>query len=150
MYEFALLDFAVPEGCNRLFFIFLADSHGHGDFTEGELTHVITVGHELSSFNSLERLLEFEEGDGSGEADRLTRLIRLVSEIPNVNTILLGNEYHTRTGGRESSTSVVGVLSVFRSENRFFHFFKRSFPEAEMEVVDSQEHIIVEGRAFKG
>lgn len=147
--EFTLLDFTVPEGSNGLFFIFLADSHGHGHFTEGKLTHFVTISHKLSSLDTFERLLELEEGNGGGKAQSLRGFIGLIREIPDVDTILLCNEDHTRSGGRESSTSVVGGLGVFRPKDRFFHFFKRSFPKAEMEVMDSQEHIIVEGRAFQ-
>jgi hypothetical protein len=103
----------------------------------------------LSSLDTFERLLELEEGNGGGKAQSLRGFIGLIREIPDVDTILLCNEDHTRSGGRESSTSVVGGLGVFRPKDRFFHFFKRSFPKAEMEVMDSQEHIIVEGRAFQ-
>jgi len=91
-------------------------------------------------------LLEFEESNSGGEADSLTRLIGLISEIPNVDTILLSNEDDSRTCGGESSASVVGGLSVFRSEDGLFHVLLRvginsggrSFPEAEVEVVDGK------------
>jgi len=93
--------------------------------------------------------LEFEESNGGGKAQGLRGLIGLIREIPNVDTILLSNEDDTRSGGGESSTGVVGGLGVFRSEDRLFHFLNRSFPEAEVEVVDCEEHIIIEGRAFE-
>jgi hypothetical protein len=93
--------------------------------------------------------LEFEESNGGGKAQSLRGLIGLIREIPNVDTILLSNEDDTRPGGGESSTGVVGGLGVFRSEDGLFHFLERSLPEAEVEVVDGEEHIIIEGRAFE-
>jgi len=94
-------------------------------------------------------LLEFEESNSSSKVESLTRLIGLICEIPNINTILLSNEDNSRTCRGEGSASVVGRFSVFRSEDRFFHILDRSLPEAEVEVVDGKDHVIVERRAFE-
>jgi len=103
----------------------------------------------LSSLVAFKGLLELEESNGRGEADSLTGLIGLVRKVPNVDTVLLGNEDHSRSGGRERSAGVVGGLSVFRAEDRLFLIFKRCLPQAEVEVVDGEEHVIVEGGAFE-
>lgn len=103
----------------------------------------------MSSLVAFKGLLELEEGDGRGEADSLTGLIGLVRKVPNVDAVLLGNEDDSRPGGGEGSAGVVGGFSVFGAEDRLFLIFKRRLPQAEVEVVDGEQHVVVEGRAFQ-
>ena len=62
---------------------------------------------------------------------------------------MFGDEDHTRASGRECSASIVRPFSVFGAENRLFHVFKGSFPEAEVVVVHCEEHVIVERRPLE-
>jgi hypothetical protein len=110
---------------------------------------LITIGEVLLFILMLE-LLEFEIGDGAGcEVQVQAGFVRLVAEVPHVDTVGLGNENYTWSRWGERSTGVVGAEGVRRSEDWVLEV-TRDFPDGKVEVVDCDQEIIVEWRPFKG
>ena len=96
-------------------------------------------------------VLELEVGNGAGrEVEGQTWLVRLIKEVPNVDTVGLRNEYDTGTSWRESSTSVVGAVSWSRAEDGVLSILEINLPNSEMEVMNGQEEVGVEWRSFQG
>lgn len=95
-------------------------------------------------------LLEFEIGDRTGgEVQVQARFVRLIAEVPYVDTVGLRNENYTWSCWGECSTRVVGSEGVGRSEDWVLEV-TRDFPDGKVEVMDCDQEIIVEWRPFKG
>lgn len=144
----ALDDFVVPEFLDLLLFILLRTSQVLRHFLEVEGSiSLITVRHQLvlnGSFSVL--VLELEVGDclrGEVHLDRW--LVRLVVEVPNIHTVILGDEDHTWARRREGATSVLGATRVRGSEDWLVAIQHRHFPDSEVEVMDREQKVIVEG-----
>lgn len=83
------------------------------------------------------------------EVEGQTWFVGLVEEVPNVDSVRLGNENNSRTRRREGSASIMSSKSGSRYENRFIVFFKVYFPNSKLEIVDSEKQIGVERRPLK-
>ena len=106
-----LLDLLVPELVNILSFIFLDVLEVSWHFVQEEGSVVfVSVGHILLIVGVFEILeLAVHEGTG-GEIKGQRGLVRLVQEVPDVDTIGLRDEDHTWSSRREGTTGVVGSI----------------------------------------
>ena len=91
-------------------------------------------------------LLELEVGDSLRSQVHLDGgLVGLVVEVPDVDAVVLRDEDDTRSGRRESATSVLRATSVSRAENGLFTLKKTDLPNGEVEIVDGEKQVVVEG-----
>jgi len=95
-------------------------------------------------------VLELEVSNGSSsKAQGETRLVALVQEVPDINSISLGDEDDSRPSRRESPTSIVRTKGVGRAEDRLLKFLQGSFPNAEVKVMHCQKYVFVKGRTLQ-
>lgn len=135
----ALLNLPVPQVLDVLLLILLFVFEGHRYLVEEEsATFTVSVSHELLVVVLLQ-VLEGHHHGTSGEVERQTWLVRLVQEVPNVESSCLSDEDDTRTSRGKGATSVVGAESQRRPEDGLFGVLKRHFPQGEMEVMNSQD-----------
>ena len=92
--------------------------------------------------------LELEVCDSwGGEIEGKGGLVRLVNKVPNVDSVCLSDEDHTSSGWGEGSTSVVTAECIGRAENGIVKVYG-SFPDAEVEVMYSEQQILIEWRSL--
>ena len=74
---------------------------------------LVTVGHELGSSATMVDLLELEVGDGLRSQVHLDRgLVRLIIEIPDIDTVVLGDKDNAWACGTEGAAGVLRTTSV--------------------------------------
>ncbi len=82
-------------------------------------------------------LLEFDVHDRRSDVSNLHRwFVRLVQEVPNVNSVSFGDVNDTRSSWAETAAGVLGILGVRRSEDRFVVTLKGSLPDGKVEIMD--------------
>ena len=92
-------DFVVPEVANFPLFILLGLAQVYRHLLEVESAiGFVTIGHQLDAvLGALVTLLELEVGNCLGGKVHLNRrFVRLIIKVPNVDSIVLSDEDHTR------------------------------------------------------
>lgn len=109
--EDALLDLLLPELFDVLLLVVLDVLQVSGYLVQEQGTVVlVTVCHVLLVVLVLEVLeLTVHERRGS-EVERQRRLVRLVKEVPNIDTVRFCDEDYSWTGWRESSACIMGSV----------------------------------------
>lgn len=144
----ALYNLILPEVSDLFFLVLLGLSQVDSDLLEVESAiSFITVGHQLGPGGlALILLLELEVGDSLRSQVHLDGgLVGLIIEVPDVDAVVLRDEDDTWSGGRESATSVLRASSVSRAEYGLFALKKTDLPNGEVEIVDGEKQVVVEG-----
>mmetsp|Transcript_47835 Transcript_47835/g.63236 ORF Transcript_47835/g.63236 Transcript_47835/m.63236 type:complete len:294 (-) Transcript_47835:1438-2319(-) len=149
----ALDDLVVPEVADLVLFVLLGLPQVHGHLLQVErAVCLVTIRHQLRPRRLVLILwLELKVGDSLGGQVHLNRwLVRLVIEVPNIDSVVLCDEDDSRSAGGEGTAGVLRAACVGRAEDRLFAVEQADLPNGEMEVVDGQEQIIIEGRPLEG
>jgi len=141
----------VPEVLNFALLVLLRLAQVGGNFLQIQsAVSLVTIRHELSAITAYGCLLELEVGDGlRSEVHLDRRLVRLVIEVPDVNAVVLRDEDNARAGRAERSTSVLRAARVGRPEDGLFTVEQTDLPNSEVEVMDGQQKIVIEGRPLE-
>lgn len=110
----ALDNLIVPEVLNLALLVFLRLAQVGGHFLQVQSAILlITVGHELGAGATMVDLLELEVGDGLRSEVHLDgRLVGLIVEIPNVDTVVLSDKDNAWTSWAKGATGVLRSTSV--------------------------------------
>lgn len=140
LHVITLDDFVVPEALDFFLFILLGPSQVFRHLLEVERAiGLVAISHKLVLHHLVALLdLELEVRDGlRSQVHRNRGLVRLVIEVPNVDSIVFGNEDNTWACGRESTARVLGTSCVSRSEDGLIAVIHCDLPDCEVEVVHS-------------
>ena len=148
----ALYNFVLPEVPDLFLFVLLGLPQVDSDLLQVEgAIGFIAVGHQLGPGGlALVLLLELEVGDSLRSQVHLDGgLVGLVVEVPDVDAVVLRDEDDTRSGRGESAAGVLRATGVSRAEDRLLTLKKTDLPDGEVEIVNRQQQIVVEGRALE-
>mmetsp|Transcript_27060 Transcript_27060/g.41222 ORF Transcript_27060/g.41222 Transcript_27060/m.41222 type:complete len:256 (-) Transcript_27060:50-817(-) len=95
-------------------------------------------------------VLELAVHEGTGcEVESQTGLVRLIKEVPDIDTVRLRNKDDSWSCRGEGSASVMGAVGVCRNEDRPLVSIEVDLPDGEVEIMDGEEQVREEGRSFK-
>lgn len=72
----------------------------------------------------------------------------MIIEIPDIDTVVLGDKDNAWACGTEGAAGVLRTTSVCRSEDGLFTIQQTDLPNSEVEVMDRQQEVVVEGRSL--